>query len=173
MRQPGALANVVKGTYDIGRGAGEDSLWEAQRLLNDAMLTALGEVRGPVHVNIHLPDCASEGLESDSGEARIIEMLPSRRDITYNDAGRLAQTISSTSKVMVLCTCAAPDSGLIQALTSLSKFDNIVVVAERVSNVSVRDAVFAPEAVIGSMDEEKKRDMAPELLITIGVLRFQ
>ena len=69
---------------------------------------------------------------------------------------------------MVLCTCAAPDSGLIQALTSLSKFDNIVVVAERVSNVSVRDAVFAPEAVIGSMDEEKKRDMAPELLITIG-----
>ena len=79
MRQPGALANVVKGTYDIGRGAGEDSLWEAQRLLNDAMLTALGEVRGPVHVNIHLPDCASEGLESDSGEARIIEMLPSRR----------------------------------------------------------------------------------------------
>ena len=34
--------------------------------------------------------------------------------------------------------------------------------------MSVRDAVFAPEAVIGSMDEEKKRDMAPELLITIG-----
>ena len=168
MLQTGALANVVKGTYDIGRGAGEDSMWEAERLLNDAMLTALGEVKGPVHVNIHLPDCASEGMDSDSGEARIIEMLPSRRDITYNDAGRLAETISSTSKVMILCTCAAPDSGLMQALTSLSKFDNIVVLAERVSNVSVRDAVFAPEAVIGSMAEEKKCDMAPELLITIG-----
>lgn len=170
LRQPGALANFVKAFYTIGVGMSEDASWAANRILNDAMLTALADVRGPVHINVHLPDCAAEEIDfNESAEGvRLIEMLPSRRDITYNDAGRLARTVADTMKVMVVCSCRTPDNALNKALNSLATLDNVVVVAERVANIQGRHVVYSPETVIASIASSLHEDMAPELLITIG-----
>ena len=170
MRQPGALSGIVKTSYVIGNGSSPDTPWETDRILNDAMLTALDRVKGPVHVNVHLPDCAGGQLGDDKEymESRMVEMLPSRRDITYNDADRLAGIIASTSRVMVLCTCRQPDNELNKALNTLSALDNVVIVAERVSNVQGRNIVYSPETVISVVDDSDLEQMSPQLLITIG-----
>lgn len=170
LRQPGALANFVKASYTICAGEAADGPWATNRVLNDAMLTALSDVRGPVHINVHLPDCAAEDIDFNQAddEMRMIELLPSRRDITYNDAGRLARIVAETSKVMVVCTCRTPDNALNKALNSLAARDNVIVVAERVANIQGRHVVYSPETVIASLDPSGHEAMAPDLLITIG-----
>lgn len=46
LRQPGALSNVVKASYDISYNGDVNSGWHSVRLLNEAMLTALDRRRG-------------------------------------------------------------------------------------------------------------------------------
>lgn len=169
MRQPGALSNVVKASYDINDNGSVDSGWASVRILNEAMLTALDRRRGPVHINIHLPDCAWQTAgDGSTCVPRIIEMLSSRRDITYNDASGLAHTLASAKRVMIVCTCRQPDNNLNRAIARLALRCNVVVVAERVSNIAVRDVVFSPETVISSIEESRLASLAPELLITVG-----
>lgn len=170
LRQPGALANIVKASYTISAGVSVDGPWATNRVLNDAMLTALAAVRGPVHINVHLPDCAAEGMDFNQSddEVRMIDVLQSRRDITYNDAGSLARIVAATSRVMVVCTCRMPDNSLNKALNLLASRDNVVIVAERVANIQGRHLVYSPESVIASIEPSEQEAMAPELLITIG-----
>lgn len=61
IRQPGALANIVRFQADIHEPHTSDEEWYAARAINDACIAAAGApVAGPVHINIRINEPISE-----------------------------------------------------------------------------------------------------------------
>jgi 2-succinyl-5-enolpyruvyl-6-hydroxy-3-cyclohexene-1-carboxylate synthase len=55
IRQQGALASIVKASYDISADAvTPDDDWYANRVINDALINATTGCKGPVHINMQI-----------------------------------------------------------------------------------------------------------------------
>ena len=168
IRQHGALAAIVKQSFHIPTREDDTSLWHARRLINEALLNALTPSCGPVHINVPLGGalCSVADVIPDN-PIRVTDIRP-LQCLSQADAAMLANTLSNTSKVMILATMSTPSRELQEALKVLAQLPQVVVLTESIANM--RDDAFIPtiDRVLTVIDNSEKADFAPQLLITIG-----
>lgn len=171
--QPGALANIVKASYSLRSDDGQrDTIWYNERSVNNAMTTALGAPRGPVHVNVAIDAPLNHMSDIDAfAPPRMIRTMTPPDLFPVADVRAMAKQLEVPARVMVVCGIMPPDDKLRHALISLSQRANVVVVAERISNVNVPTAVWNPDAALmcaSSQDSDLVESLNPTLLITMG-----
>lgn len=160
MRQPGALSAVVAKTVDISDDNTPEGPWYANRLVNEAVLTALRTKR-PVHLNIHID------FRNASADfvPRVVEEVATPGLMPTGVIRELAAPLHSPTKVMVVAGFMAPDAKLSRAMARLASRPNVVVVAEALANLHGSGILSSPDLLLkGEVPEE----LYPDVVISTG-----
>jgi len=171
--QPGALSNYVKRSYDISTGQSENDIWYANRVVNDALLTALSGRIGPVHINLQLDEplgeiCDDSSDISDDVFSRKITLLKPKGRMDASYAKELGQAIASPCKVMIIAGFLNPDKTLNKALLKLSRMPNIIVMTETIANLHGDTLINSIDAVLSGMSNDQLGDLVPDVIISTG-----
>ena len=169
IRQAGVLSGIVKQSYDYPAypAGAKEADWYANRIANDAMATALGGKPGPVHINIAVSLPLATDPTASIPMQRLVSVDTPVRDLPKPLMRELADEAAS-KKILVIAGSLLPDDELSKALHKLSRFDNVVVLAECLSNLRFPGVVGPADVVLTEASEEELREIHPDLIITIG-----
>lgn len=137
IRQPGALSNIVKCQVSVnGDECTEEGLWHVNRLLNDALASAISGPCGPVHINVHLSAPLTQEAETDCDEALFhkIDLIGKPTVIPVETARALASRLVG-KKVLIVSGFNQPDARLNRALADISRIEGFTVMDEGLANL--------------------------------------
>lgn len=170
LRQPGVLDNFVKKTYALkAECSGPTEAWWLNREINDALMTACGDCRGPVHINMAVDEPLTPMTTHLRREAeRLIAVTRPREDASLGEIRWLASQLGAPRKVMVVAGFMSPDETLNRALAKLAKMPNFVVLAENLANLRFPDLVLSIDSVLCAIPEAEMDRFRPDVVITCG-----
>lgn len=175
IRQYGVLSHFVKGNYDI-RAIAEGSSkefspevrWTVNRTVNEAILRALEGKPGPVHINVQLSEPLGEMAALSELDERCVTLIKTAESLPQEVIRDLAKD-ASESKIMLVAGFALPDHKLDSAIRSLATFPNVVVMAETLANLHDPQPMSTMvDSVLCDMTEEERKQMRPDIVISIG-----
>ena len=180
MRQPGALRNIVKKSFDIPVSDGEsvecgnpafdsEYEWYVNRIANEAWLTATSGIPGPVHINVQIDAPIGETAEaSDASAARKISIMEGPRTLTPEQYRELAASVIG-KKILVVAGFMNPDSRLNKSLAEFLQLPQTAICAEPLSNLHLAGH---PDACVTDLvltaDDETIQSLRPDVIISIG-----
>lgn len=168
IRQAGALAAVVKGSYDLPvcRGDDEGLRRLCRRRVCDAMMEALTPSQGPVHINIQI-DEPIDAVADDTTDAFIFPEFTCAASIMPEDKVKtLAESINNAHKVLIVAGFMPPSHGLAHSLEAMPS--NCAVLCEAQSNLHGHFTGNIDATLRVMSDQEKADLLSPDLVITIG-----
>ena len=166
--QRGALANYVKRSYDIPVEKVASDRWYANRMVNDAMLSAMSGRKAPVHINIQFDAPLGRMADTVDAPPRFISMIDPAATLTTAQARQLGSTIASPRKVMIVAGFMSPDTVLNRALGRLAALPNFVVLTETTANLHGNAFIDSIDSTLSAIDKERLRDFKPDVAITLG-----
>lgn len=169
LHQDKVLRNFVKHSYSIPALGQEDKEmeWYVNRIANDAVLNACSGKPGPVHINIHLGEPLTNIKE------RNIENVHTILEITGDTIGNkevirnLAFEVAS-SKILLVAGFSFPDSPLQKYFVEFSRFPNVAVMAETISNLHLDAEDYSVDSVLTAYPTNYLDEFAPDIIISIG-----
>lgn len=180
IRQPGALQNIVKKSFDIPVSDGEsvecgnpafdsEYEWYVNRMANDAWLTATSGITGPVHINVQIDAPIGETAEaSDASAARKISIMEGPRTLTPEQYRELVASVIG-KKILVVAGFMNPDSRLNKSLAEFLQLPQTAICAEPLSNLHI---VGHPDACVTDLvltaDDETIQSLRPDVIISVG-----
>ncbi|MDO5570249.1 MAG: 2-succinyl-5-enolpyruvyl-6-hydroxy-3-cyclohexene-1-carboxylic-acid synthase [Bacteroidales bacterium] len=169
IRQQNALSNFVKSSYQLPvDDESEKGIWYFNRLANEAINLAVSSRKGPVHLNIPLNEPLFDTKEIKDLSPRIIDNINPHCSLSCEDFENILSTLSRSKKVMILASVQTPNSKITDALRTLSKQNNIVILSETVSNISDKSFITTIDRDLCRISSEKEYDYIPEILISFG-----
>lgn len=162
IRQPGALTNIVKGSYGV------DSRQPAsisELTLNDALTHAGTLPAGPVHINVAISDPTVTGDGYEAVTPRILHTIHRDTLLPATAIKSLAEKVSSPFRVMIAAGSMLPDERLNKSLNKLAGFGNFVILTEAGSNLHGRSFVECAESLLTHADFET---ISPDIFVTLG-----
>lgn len=183
IRQPGALRNIIKKSFDIPVSDGNSAEcgnpafrseyeWYVNRVANEAWTAATSGIPGPVHVNVQIDAPIGETIGTDgtsaSDSVRKIKTLGGPKTLTPAQYRELAGTVAG-KKILVVAGFMSPDSRLNKALADFLQLPQTAICAEPLSNLH---PVGHPDACVTDLalavDEDTLRSLRPDIIISIG-----
>ena len=164
MRQCGALSSVTKKCVDIAVDASESV---SDRLVNEAVLSALQEPRGPVHINVQLAPPLGRTEEAEVGP-RVIRMMEPRGDLRYEQVRALGEELSGR-RILIVAGGCAPSPRLHRALGRMASMPDVVVTGEPTSNLHVCGLVGDIDSLLGSVTDDVAGSFYPDVVVSFGL----
>lgn len=170
IRQPGALASIVKGSFSIkGEAETEEQRWFVNRTINEALTTATYRCSGPVHINVELSTPLSGETEMAAPHKfRYISYECNEGTLSSSFERYISWYANSRKSILIFGSSYPPSPILTEAILSLAKLPNVVVVAEGLANLKCNNIHQSVEALFGRMSEQEARRLKPDILITFG-----
>lgn len=169
IRQSGIFGSFVRFSANLPKASDDkDNAWYNARLINEAILTSMFPAPGPVHLNIPLTEPLYGTVESAMIQSKVIERLDARPMLDPAMAEYLADELSKTPKVLVLCGQLKPNTALNQALSRFAKQENVVVFTESTSNLHDPEFIGCIDRLIMTFDDADEFFFQPDILITFG-----
>ncbi len=169
IRQHGILSNIVKQSYSLPTRCDDaTSSWYADRLINDAIISATSSPKGPVHINMPFRDSLCVTTTKKNINTRIIEHPDIKRNLDENFMRSLADEIATAEKVMIVAGFGPQSTKLNTALSNLASHKNIVVLTETISNLHDKQFINTVDRILSCMHREDAQEYVPQLLITFG-----
>lgn len=167
--QQNALEPYVKRSCDISARLNFDNgEWWVNRVVNDLLIEAVSGPKGPVHINVRFDNPLNRTAPCPAVGQRQIFRLSPERAISLPEARALAENMASPKKVMVIAGFMQPDNSLNKALQQFSTAPNTVVLSESISNLHGPWLIDNIDSTMRTLTPEMKRELAPDLVITIG-----
>lgn len=164
MRQCGALSSVTKKCVDIAVDASEVV---GDRLVNEAVLSALQEPRGPVHINVQLAPPLGR-IEEAEVRPRVIRMMEPRGDLRYEQVRALGEELNDR-RILIVAGGCAPLPRLHRALGRMASMPDVVVVGEPTSNLHVRGLVGDVDSLLASVTDDVAESFYPDVVVSFGL----
>lgn len=169
IRQPGVLANIVKASFSFPAfqpGLPEKE-WYANRMANEAMMTALSGRPGPVHINIALDNPLNALTEAPLPMQRLISFDSPSADLPAPLMRELVEE-GRDKRIMLVAGFLLPDHSLNEAVSRFASLPNVTVMAENLSNLHLKDDATSVDATLIRLSEDEKSILAPDIVISIG-----
>lgn len=172
MRQPGALANMVKYSTDLPADSSNyDNLQWANRLINDVLHMAVTGPKGPVHINVHIHEPLTNEIETSDGDCdmsgKFLYTMP-QPTLSVAEARALGQMLAPPCKVLVVAGFMSPHSRINRAMQKLASLPNVAVLAEAQSNIHADRVHGNIDGLLTLMSHDMSREMTPDVVITAG-----
>lgn len=170
IRQQNIFSNYCKGSYNLPVDANHaDDNWYAQRVISEAFNVATEPGNeGPVHVNVPFREPLYKEVEKVETDYKIIDVLNIQRRLPIEHEKKLLGTWSDSKKTMVIVGLHKPYKELNNLLDKLAKNQSVVILTETTSNMQNDKFIGNMDAVLDSLNEEDKKVLHPELLISLG-----
>lgn len=171
MRQFEALGNFVKRSYDLPdtpMKANEDE-WFANRIANNACLTAMRQKPGPVHINVQLDAPLSRAAMGgiSAMEKRAIGIIEPEYRISKDDVARLAEKAAGR-RILVVAGFMPPDSRLNRELLRFISLPNVRLMQETIANLHLPGRLWNVDSILSVLSDEEKERLRPDIVISIG-----
>lgn len=178
LRQPGALCNIVKRSYDIYAETGmstpcanpsyeSEREWFVNRVANEAVITATSGQPGPVHINMQFGNPLNRTRAYTPGKPRIIRHIVPNNYLPSNLALEFVSHIEG-KKVMVVAGFMPLDHKLQKALQAFLQLENVTLLAETLSNLHVGGHAYMIDSLLTAMSKQELESLRPDVVITIG-----
>lgn len=178
LRQPGALANIVKRSFNITLGEGEtvatkgnlfnnEREWFVNRTVNEAWIAATSGIPGPVHINIQLDNPLGQLGEYCPSSTRTIELIKNPNSLPPHIIAKLADRLIG-KKVLVTAGFMSPDHQLNKALNEFLKLPNVAICAEPISNLHLPEDCFIIDSLLCKGHHQDLSHLRPDIVISIG-----
>lgn len=173
LRQPGALDHIVKSSYDLPvvTDLGDrEKCHLVNRIVNDALLTALNGRKGPIHINIQLDGILGQTTDDMSlpeyctRKITMVEPTPSLPKETLDSFAR--QLLDNDT--LVVAGFLPPSDKLNHAVSLLSTLPNVYVMHETISNLRLRGRHTAIDSILTAHGSEQLDRLRPRLTMTFG-----
>ncbi|HPH62510.1 MAG TPA: 2-succinyl-5-enolpyruvyl-6-hydroxy-3-cyclohexene-1-carboxylic-acid synthase [Paludibacteraceae bacterium] len=170
IRQSGALSNFVKRSYQLPMNEDADALWYANRIINDALITAVSGRKAPVHINVPLSEPLCNTVDS-ADEQRVVRHVEPQSTTMVDESllNRYASQFNSCQKVMILSGFMRDVEPLRELVRCYADIPSVSVVTEPISNVFSEKTLNSPELFFSYIiNYEEPENFVPDLLITMG-----
>lgn len=169
IRQFEALGNFVKKSYDIPdfNPDDEEMAWYANRIINDALITASDRRKGPVHINIQLNQPLSNRIEINQSHQRVINSITTTESIANDSFHRLIKGFEN-SKILIVGGFHSPCDKLSESLNNLASLPNVAVLTETLSNVKGEKILSTIDRIIAPLSKHEISALTPDIAITFG-----
>ncbi|MBN2610798.1 MAG: 2-succinyl-5-enolpyruvyl-6-hydroxy-3-cyclohexene-1-carboxylic-acid synthase [Bacteroidales bacterium] len=167
IRQTNIFANHVKKSFTLPvESSPEVNLSFNNRILSEAIGTALQQPQGPVHINVPLREPLYGALPQISEKLKTIKNADVVNHLSEPAKNEILNKWKKYKKKLVIAGFGQPDAALQKVLSEIARDPSVVVIAENLSNLSDRHFVCSPESFFASLNENEKPEFAPDLLIT-------
>lgn len=146
IRQSGALSNFVKRSCQLPMNEDADALWYANRIINDALITAVSGRKAPVHINVPLSEPLCNTVDS-ADEQRVVRHVEPQSTTMVDESllNRYASLFNSCQKVMILSGFMRDVEPLRELVRCYADIPSVSVVTETISNVFSEKTLNSPE----------------------------
>ena len=165
--QPGVFRNLVKKSVDLPEIHTEEDEWYCNRLINEALLETNHRGKGPVHINIPISEPLFRFTSESLPEVRTITRYRGLNvyDREYNT---LLERLNKYNRRMIVV-------GQMNLIYLFEKkhtkllYKHFAWLTEHIGNQTIPGIpVKNFDTALYAMPDEKRAQMAPELLITYG-----
>lgn len=147
----------------------EDSVWQIERILNEAINLTQQFPKGPVHINVPIREpfypTESERVTFDRN-VRIIENVVIEKKLSNSFWNDFKEIWQSTEKKLIIVG-HRQSSELNKTLADLSEEFQVPVIVDIISNIDSIEPILA-DVFLSSKDDNFKNRLKPDLLITCG-----
>lgn len=169
IRQNALFANIVKASWQLpAELRNEDERWYANRLVNDAINSAMKGRRGPVHINLPLREPLYRQQIYPPEPVRTVAFIEAAQTLSWQVWTELAGRFNGYRKVMIVAGFHLPDKRLQESLRQLAALEQVVVLTETPANLYAECHIGTIDRVLATLEEKEKPDFAPDLLISFG-----
>ena len=169
IRQKDVFRNHVKQSFELPVETALDiDLWYNNRIVSQAIDLAMQPPRGPVHINVPLREPLYESLPPGNSNLQIIQTTSLIDGIAENALQKFRDKWKASPKKMIIAGFRHDSDALNEILAKLIVQQDVVILAENLSNLNNPDFIYAPERLFAALNEDEKEAFRPDLLITIG-----
>lgn len=149
-----------------------DSQWAINRMVNEAINLSYQEPKGPVHINAPFREPfypkTAEDIVFDSS-VRVLDELSNSFPLHDDHTQFISREWKNYHNILILAGQHEQDIHLMQALESVSTRQHIPIIGDLTSNMhGMEDMMMHVEMCLANANEEIKRELKPDLLITFG-----
>lgn len=152
--QPNVFHTLVKKSVNLPEVKSDEDEWYCNRLINEALLETDHRGKGPVHINIQLEEPLFHFNTPTLPRVRKIN-----RKTVYDKHPTL--DIPEYTKKMIICGQMLP-----KEIDLTFYEEEFVILSEHPGNQYNEHYCF--DAVLAAASEEEKKELRPDLLITLG-----
>ncbi len=169
IRQRDIFANYIKKSFELPVDTAKlIDQWYCGRIISEAVNYTMLDSPGPVHLNVPLREPLYTPIIPADNPAPIINVIENKRILDEIQWQGIATEWKKHKKKLVLCGFHKKDTVLNEALEIMAKNNEVVVMAENLSNLSSNWFIDSPECFLAGMDKNQKKEFSPDLVITIG-----
>lgn len=165
--QPGVFQSLVKKSVQLPEIHTDEDEWYCNRLINEALLEVNHHGKGPVHINVPISQPLFQFTAESLPEVRVITRYQGL-NVYDRDYNGLIERLGKYQRKMVVV-------GQMNLIYLFEKkyvkllYKHFAWLTEHLGNQTVPGIpVKNFDAALQSMTEEKKEQLAPDLLITYG-----
>jgi len=150
----------------------KDALWHTDRIINEAINTAIDAIQGPVHLNIPIREPFYPS-NTDRYEFNIHPKIidTARGDIDLNPGSwqKLEEIWRAAENILIVAGQSRPDVELNKNLKEFINTFDVPLVGDTIANIFDIDKniITHHDLILGEPDKLKK-NLEPDLLITFG-----
>jgi len=166
IRQQNVYANHIKKSWTLPTDhTHQDSIWHIERIMSEALMLAQSPSKAPVHINAPFrePFYPNENEEINYTSPKCIFTTETEKRIC--DPLSIQSLVDASSKVLVVVGQQKKN----EALNELLKEVNVPILCDTIANVTCDTAVQHHDLFLGSLTQEQKEQLQPDLIITFGL----
>lgn len=169
LHQKNIYQNYIKASYELPNQFNDEADYHfSDRIVNEAINTAVSNTPGPVHINVPLKEPLYNLKEYKEGlNPVIIESPKTRQQLVPEAIEDLSNTWNNAATKMILLTTSREEKTILPILSKLASDPSIIIVSEYLSNLLDSAFISTVDPTI-EMLEKNNEAYRPELLITLG-----
>ncbi len=172
IRQKGVFANHIRASVEIPNAFETKSTERAIfRQLTESLQTQ-SLCKGPIHWNFSLSEPLYQTIESVEIDAVVENYSYSQTSLSESQWQSLSEEWKTSSKVIILVGQMAEGKEQMELSKALDEFlkqhPKAVLLYESLSNLKVAEGIGAIDQWVETLNETDKKEMLPELVITLG-----
>lgn len=170
IQQSNILGKHVKGSFDFPVDTNHpDAFWHANRITNEALISAAAAPQGPVHINVPLrePFYPAKDEKIEFPETRVIKNTQTESVLSQTTMTELENEWKSHSNKAIVIGQSDLDRHQLETIQAFAKRTNTVVINDIIGNHhGIEGAIRYQDAFL--LSQKQHEDLIPDLLITIG-----